>query len=1060
MGYSFQYTDLNDTTNVHFNEWLEVYKTEVADANNESRSNADTIGDWNSLMENSIYHPYRETVIEPLLTTKWDQGTYYNEQCPEEPNGPSGHALVGCVAVAIGQTFKYYNHPFQGIGTHSRPFGELNEWGETEWLEVDFSQTIYDWYNMPDQLTESNIPVATLLYHCGWAINMHYTPDWSSAGFGTFFFLDAMENHFNYDPGMERISFLSGEYDEITWGNLIKTELDNLRPVMYQGKIDAFSNGHAWVSDGYTTDDYYHFNWGWSGFGDGYFLFYENDYTYDQHIIIGFHPNPEVGVELQMEIANKDLSNNNIYDTLSWDDLSTTDIGYQEEPSGTSINLTTRRSYSFLTNADDGEIDGLFHYKWNTDPNMHFLGWYAVPIIDNFTDYNEGIYAYYNDKNTVYYNSTQEFQSTDFIQFYDPWFIDVEGNQPDDVVPLTDIFNDGAQLESLVFLQHNTFFDDQFPIYKLIAPKYHATSDAIYEFSHWEGSGGIDFGLGENISKYANNTDVVFLTSGASFEAIYNQVEFVSNQSFVVDDLLIIPEGVHYEFPDNFSIEVNPNGFLKVNGTASFPCVFEGESGAQWSGITVTGYGNIEIHNARISDADIAINLVNITSDGVGLAEFAIFSFTITNCSITNNITAIRREDDGISFTSGSLINNNIISGNTNGILSENPSPNSMISINNNLFNNVNNIIGDCSWGCSLMNNVEDDPLFIGGTPFDYHLQENSPCIDTGDPSSPLDPDGTVADMGAFYFHQYLPGDVNLDVIVDVLDVTMMVAFILGQGTLTDYQFQNADLNQSGTINILDIIMLIDIILNTTMSNEQQEGTTYVTKIIKQKGTPPYVMDVLMLTDVEVAGMQMQIDISQGYKAVSATLGDYTTSAGMTLPYSISADSTVVKFLSYGMIGESYPIGNGKILEIGLIYEGLSRNNFDPAAGSISELLVTANGSTFLESQSVEMAEFVRLIEDGTNPLLGIPENYALHQAFSNPFNPVTTIQYDIPEAGQINIAIYDMLGREMTQLVNTNIDAGYHSVKWDATSYASGAYFVKMTSGDFTQTQKIMLVN
>jgi len=71
----------------------------------------------------------------------------------------------------------------------------------------------------------------------------------------------------------------------------------------------------------------------------------------------------------------------------------------------------------------------------------------------------------------------------------------------------------------------------------------------------------------------------------------------------------------------------------------------------------------------------------------------------------------------------------------------------------------------------------------------------------------------------------------------------------------------------------------------------------------------------------------------------------------------------------------------------------------------------------------------------------------------------VTTIQYNIPEAGHVSLIIYDMLGRKITQLVNVVDDAGYHSVKWDATSYASGAFFVKMTSGDFTLTQKIMLV-
>jgi len=252
---------------------------------------------------------------------------------------------------------------------------------------------------------------------------------------------------------------------------------------------------------------------------------------------------------------------------------------------------------------------------------------------------------------------------------------------------------------------------------------------------------------------------------------------------------------------------------------------------------------------------------------------------------------------------------------------------------------------------------------------------------------------------------------------------------------------------------------LVDIILTGEIRNEQQQGTTYVTKIIKQVGTPPYVMDVLMLTDVEVAGMQMQIDIDQGYKAISVSEGAYATTAGMTLAYSISSDSSIVKYLYFGMNGESFPIGNGKILEIGLIYEGLPRNNFDSTAGTFSEILITSDGKSFNETHSVDMEEFIRMVEDADNQILGIPERYALHAAYPNPFNPITTFQYDIPEGGKVSLVVYDMLGREVTQLVNSYRDAGYHSIKWDASNVASGIYMARLVTGNFTAVQKIALV-
>ncbi|UCC80717.1 MAG: right-handed parallel beta-helix repeat-containing protein [Candidatus Zixiibacteriota bacterium] len=60
----------------------------------------------------------------------------------------------------------------------------------------------------------------------------------------------------------------------------------------------------------------------------------------------------------------------------------------------------------------------------------------------------------------------------------------------------------------------------------------------------------------------------------------------------------------------------------------------------------------------------------------------------------------------------------------------------------------------DVLGGYAGQGNIDEDPLFVGGDPFDYHLQEDSPCIDAGDPNSPLDPDGTIADMGAFYYEE------------------------------------------------------------------------------------------------------------------------------------------------------------------------------------------------------------------------------------------------------------------------------------------------------------------
>ena len=88
-----------------------------------------------------------------------------------------------------------------------------------------------------------------------------------------------------------------------------------------------------------------------------------------------------------------------------------------------------------------------------------------------------------------------------------------------------------------------------------------------------------------------------------------------------------------------------------------------------------------------------------------------------------------------------------------------------------------------------------------------------------------------------------------------------------------------------------------------------------------------------------------------------------------------------------------------------------------------------------------------------------LPETFSLDRAYPNPFNPTTTLSFAIPIDSEVSLSIYNLQGREVSTLINGNMDAGYHSVVWDANSYTSGVYFVKMIAGDYIHTQKIMLV-
>jgi hypothetical protein len=93
-----------------------------------------------------------------------------------------------------------------------------------------------------------------------------------------------------------------------------------------------------------------------------------------------------------------------------------------------------------------------------------------------------------------------------------------------------------------------------------------------------------------------------------------------------------------------------------------------------------------------------------------------------------------------------------------------------------------------------------------------------------------------------------------------------------------------------------------------------------------------------------------------------------------------------------------------------------------------------------------------------------IPEAFTLHQNFPNPFNPVTTLRYDLPSDALVTLSIYDMLGKEITQLVNTTQEAGFKSVQWDATDsmgrpVSAGVYLYQIQAGEFVQTKKMVLL-
>ena len=203
-------------------------------------------------------------VVEPLVSTKWNQDAPFNNFAPEytDDNNNTQRCATGCAATAMAQIMKFHNWPEQGVGHYSyehQSFGTISS---------NFSEHVYDWTNMIDRYNNgeySNVQadaVALLMKDCGVSLNMNYGP---VSGASIYSYYPAFKNYFRYSSRtVNRSGCETAEFTKI-----ITDELQEGRPIIYCGTGE--DGGHAFVVDGYDTNYFLHVNWGWGGYSDGYF---------------------------------------------------------------------------------------------------------------------------------------------------------------------------------------------------------------------------------------------------------------------------------------------------------------------------------------------------------------------------------------------------------------------------------------------------------------------------------------------------------------------------------------------------------------------------------------------------------------------------------------------------------------------------------------------------------------------------------------------------------------------------------------------------------------------
>ena len=210
--------------------------------------------------------------IDAMVTTKWNQGAPFNQECPMYFT--LGRSVTGCVATAMAQILYYQRAksvtetqaeiPGYTCSTNHPTYGKLTVEGIPAGSPID-------WDNMVDTYGSSATEaqkraVAQLMHYCGVAVYMNYTNSASSAY--NYYITSALQKYFGYGSNTRLV--YKASYSDEAWDNLIYKEIEAGRPVYLSGSNDG--GGHAFVCDGYDGNYCYHINWGWGGTSDGFFL--------------------------------------------------------------------------------------------------------------------------------------------------------------------------------------------------------------------------------------------------------------------------------------------------------------------------------------------------------------------------------------------------------------------------------------------------------------------------------------------------------------------------------------------------------------------------------------------------------------------------------------------------------------------------------------------------------------------------------------------------------------------------------------------------------------------
>lgn len=266
--------------------------------------------------------------VGPLIQTTWAQRTPYNWQCPMYEGE---YCVVGCVATAMAQVMKFWQYPEGSGSLESYSTATLNlTVPELPATTFDYSLMLNSYCHrdsitgeiIQDTYTDAQVQeVAKLSRYCGQAAYMNYSPEASGASVANmrnamiaFGFDSVQYEERNYSSGWWPF-FDPIDYTQ-QWEDLLRAELDAGRPIIYIARDEHVNTGHAFICDGYNSEGLFHFNLGWYGYSDGWYVssaihvIYPNGtvFDFDSHHEVVYGSRPPEGWQPPVPLIKGDVN--------------------------------------------------------------------------------------------------------------------------------------------------------------------------------------------------------------------------------------------------------------------------------------------------------------------------------------------------------------------------------------------------------------------------------------------------------------------------------------------------------------------------------------------------------------------------------------------------------------------------------------------------------------------------------------------------------------------------------------------------------------------------------